>query len=596
MKATMFLVSLILTATTCFAELDYKQLAATKRDQPTTVTTTEAISISIQYGTLEIPKGATVKVTAFQPDGTLVVDFNGLNYSIPAMKTDLEKRVVEIRSRQTNTAPYVNSQINSREATETCRKAAEDGNASAQFELGKRYHNGTGVEKDASEAVKWYRKAAEQGNALAQSSLGISYIKGEGVEKDATEAVKWLRKAARQGNTYAQFNLGVCYARGEGVEKDAAEAVEWFRKAAEQGYAHAQFTFGVCYERGDGVEKDATEAVKWLRKAAEQGYALAQGSLGVCYANGEGVAKNTAEAVKWFRKAEEQGYAHAQLNLGKSYASGDGVAKNPTEAVKWFRKAAEQGYAHAQSRLGACYANGEGVAKDAAEAAKWIRKAAEQGNAETESVADKFQQKVENEQPVTSPTTSSLSGQVSVIASFKGSDIQNTRPFTVSSPWEIVWTSTPGKFIAIHVYSIPRKWESVASNETGKGRSYQPQSGTFYLEIDADGDWQINIVTVPPVESTKKAPEPEKKSTTTIQSRIKAQAALDYPDNFFMQKSVIELQTKSYNELQRMTSASGVPQSAFDKIKQQAVSDYPDNFFMQKSVIELQTKSYNELK
>ncbi|MDB4723205.1 sel1 repeat family protein [Akkermansiaceae bacterium] len=78
------------------------------------------------------------------------------------------------------------------------------------------------IEKDAEEAVKWYRKAADQGNATAQYNLGLSYDYGEGVEKDAEEAVKWYRKAADQGIAAAQKNLGwVLFDRGdlEGAEK-----------------------------------------------------------------------------------------------------------------------------------------------------------------------------------------------------------------------------------------------------------------------------------------------------------------------------------------------------------------------------------------
>ena len=59
--------------------------------------------------------------------------------------------------------------------------------------------DGEGVAKDAAEAVKWYRKAAEQGFAAAQYNLGVCYYSGEGVAKDAAEAVKWFRKAAEQG-------------------------------------------------------------------------------------------------------------------------------------------------------------------------------------------------------------------------------------------------------------------------------------------------------------------------------------------------------------------------------------------------------------
>ena len=109
---------------------------------------------------------------------------------------------------------------------------AEKGDAVAQYNLGIRYADGQGVEKDDVEAVKWYRKAAEQNVASAQSNLGFSYENGQGVEKDYAEAVKWYRKAAEQNFAEAQTNLGFGYASGQGVEKDYAEAYAWYNIAS----------------------------------------------------------------------------------------------------------------------------------------------------------------------------------------------------------------------------------------------------------------------------------------------------------------------------------------------------------------------------
>ena len=55
---------------------------------------------------------------------------------------------------------------------------AEQGDATAQCNLGYMYANGRGVAKDYYEAVKWYRLSAEQGNAQAQSNLGYMYSNG----------------------------------------------------------------------------------------------------------------------------------------------------------------------------------------------------------------------------------------------------------------------------------------------------------------------------------------------------------------------------------------------------------------------------------
>ena len=195
------------------------------------------------------------------------------------------------------------------------KKAAEQGDADAQCNLGLCYAFGYGVEKNLSEAVKWWRKAAEQGYAQAQCNLGISYANGDGVEKNPTEAVKWYRKAAEQGDAPAQCNLGVFYAFGNGIEKNLSEAVKWYRKAAEQGDAQAQFFLGACYDLGNGVEKNLREAVKWYRKAAEQGYATAQYNLGICYYKGTGMIQNNIKAYAWIAVASANGYDDATKAL-----------------------------------------------------------------------------------------------------------------------------------------------------------------------------------------------------------------------------------------------------------------------------------------
>jgi tetratricopeptide (TPR) repeat protein len=173
-------------------------------------------------------------------------------------------------------------------------------------------HYGT---ENYAEAVKWYRKAAEQGNAVAQNNMGWCYANGIGVDQDYAEAAKWYRKAAEQGEAAAQSNLGWCYENGKGVAQDYAEAVKWYRLAAEQGNAIAQNIMGGCYAKGEGVDRDFEEAVMWWRRASEQGYAIAQNNLGGCYANGIGVDQDYAEAVKWYCKAVEQGDELAMKKL-----------------------------------------------------------------------------------------------------------------------------------------------------------------------------------------------------------------------------------------------------------------------------------------
>ena len=78
--------------------------------------------------------------------------------------------------------------------------AAQAGDAIAQFNLGVRYANGTGVIKDAAEAVRWYRLAADQGLAEAQGKLGVMYFEGSGVPRDIVTAHMWLNIANANGS------------------------------------------------------------------------------------------------------------------------------------------------------------------------------------------------------------------------------------------------------------------------------------------------------------------------------------------------------------------------------------------------------------
>ena len=66
------------------------------------------------------------------------------------------------------------------------------------------YAKGDGVPEDDAAAVKWFRKAAEQGDAEAQFNLGAMYAKGEGVPEDYVRAFAWFNLAAAQGDENAE--------------------------------------------------------------------------------------------------------------------------------------------------------------------------------------------------------------------------------------------------------------------------------------------------------------------------------------------------------------------------------------------------------
>lgn len=130
------------------------------------------------------------------------------------------------------------------------RKAAEQGDASAQYNLGRVYENGRGVAEDFRESVKWYRKAAEQGFAPAQYKMGqmhdpsVAYytdrrVKREGIVDDITSSLRWYRKAAEQGHPQALYEMGRVYEHAREVKRDLVKARMWYAIALKAGEGKA---------------------------------------------------------------------------------------------------------------------------------------------------------------------------------------------------------------------------------------------------------------------------------------------------------------------------------------------------------------------
>jgi TPR repeat protein len=97
------------------------------------------------------------------------------------------------------------------------------------------YNKGQGVPQDFAEAAEWYRRAAEQGHADAQFNLGFLYVNGQGIPQNYAESSEWYRRAAEQGYADAQYNLGAMYAKGQGVSRDLVITYALSSLSAAQG-------------------------------------------------------------------------------------------------------------------------------------------------------------------------------------------------------------------------------------------------------------------------------------------------------------------------------------------------------------------------
>ncbi|MBR3627629.1 MAG: SEL1-like repeat protein [Elusimicrobia bacterium] len=210
------------------------------------------------------------------------------------------------------------------EALKWYKKAAENGNSSAQYFLWK-YYYGQGDEQEAS---KWYNKAFEQKTSAASSILTALATNGENLSKIKKSADKinsdaWLsilkilagryshralfeiEKLAEQGNDEAQYFLGKHnYGDQFAPRLDEQKAINWFKKAAEKGNSDAQCWLAHYYK---------ADAVKWYTKAAEQGDESAFSGLQTL------AKKGKSEALSVLKSFAEQGNEWAQFYLGDYY-------------------------------------------------------------------------------------------------------------------------------------------------------------------------------------------------------------------------------------------------------------------------------------
>jgi len=100
--------------------------------------------------------------------------------------------------------------------------------------------NSASYKGDYEKAFSLFSKAADQGNAEAQCELGFCFEYGQGVNEDKTKAVYWYGKAAEQGHARGMGCLGECYLYGNGVIQDFAKAEELLNKAITAGFNGAK--------------------------------------------------------------------------------------------------------------------------------------------------------------------------------------------------------------------------------------------------------------------------------------------------------------------------------------------------------------------
>lgn len=250
---------------------------------------------------------------------------------------------------------HLNAQGKSNIPLEWCRKAAEQGLAEAQYEMGCRSFS------DAS-GFEWFNKAAAQGHAASMEKLSEVRTKliGRATEyltqclelvDDVDKTIECIKLATNELEKEWSDPVPLYKLDGDFVHK----FIERLEQKAEQGSPELQNVIGKMYAAYSScryiIEGDDTKAVLWFERAAKGGCLDAMDNLGVCYADGTGVARSEEKAVQWYQKAAEAGLDWGQYHFAIKLLNGEGIGKNVELARSWLQKAADQGLKKAQERI-----------------------------------------------------------------------------------------------------------------------------------------------------------------------------------------------------------------------------------------------------
>lgn len=196
---------------------------------------------------------------------------------------------------------------------------------------------------------KELEKAAKNGDAVAQKDLGVCYLDGNGISQNIKKAYKWLLESSEQGNADAMYHIALMAEQGrlsaasikipdvinEQGKSEQSYAMYMYEKAAELGQSDALIWLGRRYND----QSKTVEAFECYKKAANNNNSEAQYLLGYMYHYGIGTTVNESEAKRYFSLAAEGGYEEAlplieEIRQKEVRDSLDQVRRNQEEAKR----------------------------------------------------------------------------------------------------------------------------------------------------------------------------------------------------------------------------------------------------------------------
>lgn len=301
--------------------------------------------------------------------------------------------------------------------------AASQNVPEAQYNLGRCYLSGYGVEKNPHAAFEYFKQASAQGlkvARLAQAELLLSgipanpdaapprmaipadekqafalleklsgedfgeactlyagYLIKKYPEQQKLKIMELLEKAVGQSHVPAQIMLADYLLSRSDEIRNEKRARTLLEKAAQSNH-EALVKLAFVIETGLGAPPDPEAALKLYEQAMQQKFSpLAATRLANYYLSGRhGAAMDITRALELYRQSADKGVPEALYHLGECYNTAVGVPMDMEKAFDFFFQAARRDYPAAQYALARCFELGQGTPPDQRAAFYWYNQSA----------------------------------------------------------------------------------------------------------------------------------------------------------------------------------------------------------------------------
>lgn len=219
-------------------------------------------------------------------------------------------------------------------------------------ELGLKYADGQGVQKDDFKAVRLFKKSCDGGDTNGCYYEGLHILDGKGIPQNKTLALEFLKKSCDGGNTDGCSMVGMKCEDSSVAKIYALKGVAIHKKACSNGDAQGCTEVSHYYSSGFmGLEVDmaiakayAVKSFELNKKACSRGNALSCSEVGQNYMSGGVVQKNIILGKNFLMKGCNGGDSNGCRWLGGEYEYGSNFEKDYNKAAEYYKKACDAGF------------------------------------------------------------------------------------------------------------------------------------------------------------------------------------------------------------------------------------------------------------